>query len=69
MDPLPYVKTSPKISAPVSSGPVVYKQSRRAEPTVAKSAPRKGKFSPVLKTAAVNILTGIFARKVRGVFN
>jgi murein DD-endopeptidase MepM/ murein hydrolase activator NlpD len=69
MDPLPYVKTSPKIAAPVNPGPVVYKQTRRVEPTVAKSVPKKGKLSPVIKTAAVNILTSIFARKVRGVLN
>lgn len=69
LDPLPYVKTSPKISAPVKTGPVVYKQSRSTEPTVAKSIPKKGKLSPVLKTAAVNILTGIFSKKIRGVLN
>jgi murein DD-endopeptidase MepM/ murein hydrolase activator NlpD len=69
IDPLPYVKTSPKIAAPVKAGPTVYKQSRSAEPTVAKSVPKKGKLSPVLKTAAVNILTGIFSKKIRGVLN
>jgi len=69
IDPLPYVKTSPKIAAPVNPGPVVYKQGRSSEPTVAKSVPKNRKLPPAIKTAAVNILTGIFSRKIKGVFN
>lgn len=69
IDPLPYVKTSPKIAAPVNAGPVVYKKSRASEPTVAKSIPKNRKLSPVIRTAAVNILTGIFSKKIRGVLN
>jgi murein DD-endopeptidase MepM/ murein hydrolase activator NlpD len=69
IDPLPYVKTSPKIAAPVNPGTVVYKQGRSSEPTVAKSVPKNRKLPPVIKTAAVNILTGIFSRKIKGVFN
>lgn len=66
IDPLPYVKTSPKIAAPVSAGPVVYKGSGTAEPKVAKSTPAKNKkISPQIKTAAINILSGIFSRKIR----
>ncbi len=69
MDPLPYVKTSPKIAAPVKSGPVVYKQTRTTQPTVAKSIPKTRKLPPAIRTAAVGILTGIFSKKIRGVLN
>ena len=69
MDPLPYVKTSPKIAAPVNTGPVVYKKRSSSEPTVAKSIPKNRKIPPVIRTAAVNILTGIFSKKIKGVFN
>ena len=67
IDPLPYVKTSPKVSAPVKAGPVVYKQTRAAPASASKQQARKTKISPVIKTAAINILTGIFSRKLRGV--
>lgn len=67
MDPLPYVKTSPRVAAPVKAGPVVYKQTRTSQPTASKTTRRSPKIAPEIKTAAVNILTGIFARKVRGV--
>ncbi len=70
MDPLPYVKTSPKITSPVKAGPVVYKQKGSSEPTVTKSFPKKNrKLSPAIRTTAVNILTGIFSKKIRGVLN
>lgn len=69
VDPLPYVKTSPRISSPVKSGPVVYKQTRKAEPTIAKSVPRKTKISPAIRTVAASILTGIVTRKIRGILN
>ena len=69
VDPLPYVKTSPKITAPVKAGPVVYKQTRKTEPTIAKSVPKQGKVTPAVRTVAVNILTGILTRKIRGILN
>lgn len=69
MDPLPYVKTSPKIAAPVKSGPVVYKQTRSTQPGVAKSIPKTRKLPPAIRTAAVGILTSIFSKKIRGVLN
>ncbi|RYF90824.1 MAG: M23 family metallopeptidase [Chitinophagaceae bacterium] len=66
LDPLPYVKTSPKISTPLPSGEIVYRKTKSDQPVIAKSSPkRKGKFPPEIKTAAINILTGIFTRKVR----
>ncbi len=67
MDPLPYVKTSPRVAAPVKTGAVVYKQTRTSQPTASKTTRKKGRVPPEIKTAAVNILTGIFSRKVRGV--
>ena len=67
IDPLPYVQTSPKLAAPVKAMPVVYKQSPSPRPTVAKTIPKNRKLSPMIKSTAVNILTGIFARKIRGV--
>lgn len=69
IDPLPYVKTSPRINAPVASGPVVYKKSRSVEPTVAKSIPKGRRISPAIRTVAVNILTGILSKKIGGVLN
>lgn len=66
VDPLPYVKASPKITSPLPAGDVVYRKSRSAEPTIAKGSPkRKANFPPEIKAAAINILTGIFTRKVR----
>lgn len=67
MDPLPYVKTSPRYSEPARSGPVVYKQSRTTQPTASKTKRKTTGVGPEIKTAAVSILTGIFSRKIRGV--
>lgn len=67
IDPLPYIKTSPKISAPISSGPIVYKNSRKPPAPVVKNTPgrRNRKVLPEIKTAAISILTGIFSRKIK----
>lgn len=66
IDPLPYVKTSPRIAAPVNAGPVIYKNSSPAKPEVAKKNPRKKKtISPEIKTAMINVLSGIFSRKIQ----
>ncbi len=66
IDPLPYVKTSPKIASPVSAGPVVYKSSRSPKPdTAKKNTGKKKKISPEIKAAAVNVLASIFSRKIR----
>lgn len=66
IDPLPYVKTSPKTATPVTPGPVVYKSSGSKKPTVAKKgAGSNRKISPEIRTAVINVLSGIFARKIR----
>ena len=68
IDPLPYVKTSPKISKPEKTDEVVYKQTRSTSSAgkVAKSSTRKNStISPAIKTAAVTILTGILRKKIR----
>lgn len=67
-DPLPYIKTAPKISSPVKNDQVVYKQTK-STPTTAKTGKstvnKKTKIAPAIETAAVTILTGILRRKIK----
>ncbi len=66
IDPLPYVKTSPRIAAPVNAGTVVYKNNGPAKQETAKNTPRKKKtISPEIKSVMINVLSGIFSRKIR----
>jgi len=68
VDPLPYVKNSPKLTT--ASEPVPESEQRRAEPTIAKSSgTRKTKVPAGIRTAAASILAGIFQRKVKGVLS
>jgi murein DD-endopeptidase MepM/ murein hydrolase activator NlpD len=61
VDPLPYVKSSPHITAPIDAGPVVF-QNKKIE---RKSRRNKIRFSEEIKTAAAGILSGIFSRKMK----
>jgi murein DD-endopeptidase MepM/ murein hydrolase activator NlpD len=67
-DPLPYVKSAPKISKPVKNDEVVYKQTKSTS-TAGKSnkstTNKKPKIAPAIETAAVTILTGILRRKIK----
>ena len=66
IDPLPFVKTSPRIAAPINAGPVVYKSSRSSEPaTTTKNSRKNKKISPEIKTAVIQVLSGIFSRRVK----
>ncbi len=66
IDPLPVVKTSPRIAAPINTGPVVYKSSRSSQPEAATKNSRKNKkISPEIKTAVIQVLSGIFSRSVK----
>ncbi len=67
INPLPYIETSPRVSAPVNAGPVVYKQSRTTQPTASKTNRKTSRMPVEIKTAAVSILTGIFSRKLKTV--
>lgn len=67
-DPLPYIKTAPKISSPVKNDQVVYKQNKStstAGNNGKSTARKKTKIAPAIETAAVNILSGIIRRKIK----